>query len=72
MEKEEVIEAVKSHGRNGKPIQLAHQYRIRRQRLREDHVKRLQKFALKLHPLMNLDAYYGLGEAELWLHKSCD
>lgn len=66
LEQEGVIEAVKSHGRNGKPIQLAYQYRIRKYRLQEEHVKLLHKFTLKLHPLINLDAYYGLGEA-VWI-----
>jgi hypothetical protein len=43
LEKEEVIEAVNSHGRKGKPIQLAYQYRIRRHRLQKDHVKQTRQ-----------------------------
>lgn len=62
LENEGILEAVKAHGRNGKPITLAYQYRIHKRLLQDEHVRELHQWSAKLHPAISLDAYYSLGE----------
>lgn len=65
LENEGTLAAVKVHGRNGRPISLAYQYRVHKRLLQEGHVRELHQWSVKLHPSINLDAYYRLSQ-EVW------
>ncbi|CAM4448585.1 Wadjet anti-phage system protein JetD domain-containing protein [Paenibacillus tarimensis] len=64
-EHEGSLTAVKAHGRNGKRPSLAYQYRIHKRMLQGDHMRELHQWSARLHPALNLDAYYRLSQ-EVW------
>ncbi|SDE25691.1 hypothetical protein SAMN02799630_05009 [Paenibacillus sp. UNCCL117] len=64
LERDGVLEPVKAHGRNGKLPALGYQYRIRRQSIREEYVRRLHRYGITLHPLIRVDRYYGMSEED--------
>lgn len=61
-ENEKSLEAVRAHGRNGKPLSLAYQYRIHKRLLTGAYSRELHQWSQKLHPAINLDGYYSLGQ----------
>ncbi|MGG4212163.1 Wadjet anti-phage system protein JetD domain-containing protein [Paenibacillus sp. FSL L8-0638] len=64
LEQQQILNMVKSHGRNGKNPALAYQYKIRRQWMKQEHLKIIQPRTAQFHRSMNLDWYYGVSEAE--------
>jgi hypothetical protein len=65
IEEMQILVAVKVHGRNGKKPELAYQYKIRRQYMRQEHLQRIQQHSSSLHPSINVDWYYGQS-TEIW------
>ncbi|CAN7684999.1 DUF2220 family protein [Paenibacillus sp. LjRoot153] len=65
LEAEELIEMVQSKGRTGKLPSLAYQYRVQKNRLKEDTHKDIHQARLLLHPSIQLDSYYSSG-AGIW------
>ncbi|MCA1292776.1 DUF2220 domain-containing protein [Paenibacillus sp. alder61] len=65
LENEGSLEAVKSHGRNGKPLSLAYHYRINKRLLQGEYVRELHQWSTRLHPDISLDAYYRLSP-DIW------
>lgn len=58
LEKEHILEMVKSKGRTTRTPSLAFSYRINKSLLMEHHHKELQHYRSKLHPAINIDEYY--------------
>ncbi|WP_246358524.1 Wadjet anti-phage system protein JetD domain-containing protein [Paenibacillus phytorum] len=56
---------VQRNGRTGKQPSLAYQYRVHKNRLKEDTHKEIHRARLLLHPFIQLDNYYSL-EASIW------
>ncbi len=65
LEREGSLEAVKAHGRNGKPLSLAYRYRVRKRTMQDEHIRSLHQWNARLHPALSLDAYYRL-TPEVW------
>jgi len=65
LEREGSLTAVKSHGRNGRPVSLAYYYRINKRLLQDDNVRELHQWGMRLHPDISLDVYYGLSP-DVW------
>jgi len=65
LENEGKLEVVKAHGRNGKPLSLAYQYRIHKRLLNEEYVRELHQWNTRLHHDISLDVYYSLSQ-ERW------
>lgn len=65
LEEMQILVAVKIHGRNGKKPELAYQYKIRRQYMRQEHLRRIQQYSSSFHSSINVDWYYGQ-PAEMW------
>ncbi|ANB57525.1 hypothetical protein GFC29_1336 [Anoxybacillus sp. B7M1] len=59
LEAERVLEMVKAKGRTTRTPSLAFQYRIHKSRFMEDYHRELQRYQNRLHPAIQLDAYYG-------------
>lgn len=66
LEKEKIIEPIKTHGTNGKPQALFNTYRIIKANLRESLNKQIQDLSISINPAINLDKYFSLSEKE-WL-----
>lgn len=65
LEAEGIIQMVLSKGRTGKQPSLAYQYRVQKNRLKEDSHKEIHRARLLLHPSIQLDSYYSL-TASIW------
>lgn len=63
LEKDGVLEMVKSKGRTSRTPSLAYQYRIQKYALTKEYHQELQRYRHTLHPLIHLDAYYSLAPA---------
>ncbi|MGZ0085616.1 Wadjet anti-phage system protein JetD domain-containing protein [Caldibacillus thermoamylovorans] len=59
LEADGTLEMVKAKGRTTRTPSLAFQYRIHKHRLMEDYYRELQRWQNRLHPAIQLDAYYG-------------
>lgn len=69
-----VLVPVKAKGRNNKSQSLAYKYNIVQARLNRDFYQELQRLAVQLHPLIQLDRYYQAGQARWekdrpWIEK---
>lgn len=60
LEDANVLEMVKSQGRNSFVPSLAYKYRIRKHRLKHSFYKELQRYRMKFHHVIDLDAYFSL------------
>lgn len=65
LENERSLEVVKIHGRNGKPLSLAYQYRIHKRLLHGEYIRELHQWSTRLHPDISLDVYYSLSQ-DIW------
>ncbi len=61
---EELLEPVKSHGTNLKPISLFNTYRIIRKNIKKSLNDDIQQYSLKVHPKIQLHSYFALNEAQ--------
>ncbi|RDW17061.1 hypothetical protein CWR48_15350 [Oceanobacillus arenosus] len=61
------LEMVKSKGRNHHTPSLAYQYKINKGKLNKEYHQELQRYRLKLHDGINLDAYFNL-DRTTWKH----
>nr|NNM89420.1 hypothetical protein [Bacilli bacterium] len=59
-ETEGILEPVKAHGRTGKRVSLAYQYRIHKSKLQEEYFRTLHQIGATLHKELHLATYYGL------------
>jgi hypothetical protein len=59
------LQMVKSKGRNGKPISLAYQYKIKKTSLRDTYRQQLHQYRLELHHLIKIDNYFAL-DPSVW------
>lgn len=59
-----ILKPIKSHGKNGKPIQLYNTYRIMKSNLRQTINNEIQYYNIKFNSHINLDSYFSLGEKE--------
>lgn len=58
LEKDQILEMVKSKGRTARTPSLAYQYRIQKSVLTSSHHQELQSYRNKLHPAILLDEYF--------------
>jgi TATA-box binding protein (TBP) (component of TFIID and TFIIIB) len=58
LEKDQILEMVKSKGRTARTPSLAYQYRIQKSVLASSHRQELQIYRNKLHPAILLDEYF--------------
>lgn len=65
LEADGILQMVQIQGRTGKQPSLAYQYRVQKNRLKEDTHKEIHRARLNLHPFINLDAYYSL-KSSIW------
>jgi hypothetical protein len=65
LEKEGILEMVKSRGRNQHSPSLAYHYKINKALLNKEYHTELQSYRLKFHPKINLDPYFSLDPA-IW------
>jgi len=65
LENENILQMIKSTGRNNRTPSLAYRYRIRKQLLNETYYKELQRYRMKFHNAINLDNYFKLNK-KVW------
>lgn len=58
LEKEHILQMIKSRGRNNRKPSLAFRYRINKHRLNEAFYEELRQYRMKLHNSINLDFYF--------------
>jgi len=58
LEKEHILQMIKSRGRNNRKPSLAFRYRINKHRLNEAYYEELRQYRMKLHNSISLDFYF--------------